>query len=243
MTAQQTISSFEWQWNHLSDDPSPYLLDSPYWREHVATMILDELGVTADSLKGKLVLDVGCGQGRWALGFEQLRCSVFGIDPSHAGVMFAVKHGLNAGVLNLFDIPNSRYELEGKFDIVWCWGVIHHTPNPELAFQIVASCAKTGGLIHCYVYSHPRGLKMKLMRLLLKPFNFATRLEIIKVWLSMGLIRGTVHGWFDALSPSINREISETTVRDWCGTLKLEFERKYPQWADGRYDLFFNAKN
>jgi len=237
-TGDITIRSFDWQWQNLSNDPSKYLLSSPLWREKVDELILEELGVDALWLKGKEVLDVGCGNGRWLYGFQKLGCFAFGIDTSPSGVEYARSYGLQAHVLNLFDMPNA---MEKKFDLVWCWGVIHHTANPCRAFSILAQATKPGGLVHCYVYSNPRSLGVKAMRSLLKPFNFTVRRRLISVYVKMGLYHGTVHEAFDALSPAINKEIPESEIQGWCRNLGLRYERRNPLWAKGSKDIFFNA--
>jgi len=147
--------------------------------------------------------------------------------------------GLNAQVLNLFEIPKAG--LAGKFDLVWCWGVIHHAADPEKAFKAVAGAAKPGGVVHCYVYSWPRSRRVRAMRAFLKPFRFSMRRQIITLWVKLGLYHGTVHEAFDALSPQINQEIPESEVQRWCRELRMRYERRYPRWAEASPDLFFNA--
>ena len=79
------------------------------------------------------------------------------------------------------------------------------------------------------------------MRTFLHPFSFPIRRRIITSWVRLGLYHGTVHEGFDALSPNINKEVSETTVKQWCDKLGLRYERRQPSWARGSRDLFFNA--
>ena len=40
----------------------------------------------------------------------------------------------------------------GYFDVVWCSGVLHHTPDPKEAFQSIARKVKTGGRLFVSVY-------------------------------------------------------------------------------------------
>jgi len=241
---EQTIASFDWQWRHLAEDGPPgdqaILLWAPGWREKVDTMILDELGLAPANLAGKKALDVGCGQGRWAYGLKKIGCDVLGIDTSPSAIELARKWGLNAKVMNLFEISNAG--LAGQFDLVWCWGVIHHTADPERAFRSVVDAARRGGLIHCYVYSRPRSRRVRVMREVLKPFGFSTRRRIISMWIKLGLYHGSVHEGFDALSPSINKEIGEHEIKRWCEDLGLDYERRYPRWASKSEDIFFNAR-
>lgn len=240
---KKTVESFDWQWRYLAEDgpdeKGAVLLWAPGWREKVDSMIQDELGLTKENLVGKKVLDVGCGQGRWTYGFKKIDCDVLGIDTSPAGIEYARRWGLNTRVLNLFEIANA--DLAGKFDFVWCWGVIHHTADPKRAFQAIVEAAKPEGFIHCYVYSHPRSRRIKMMRAFLKPFSFPTRRWIIRFWVRVGFYHGSVHEAFDALSPDINKEIPEEEIRNWCKEFGLRYERRYPAWARSSKDIFFNA--
>src|SRR5262249_39377154 len=42
---------------------------------------------------------------------------------------------------------------DSSFDIVYSWGVIHHSPNMEKAFSEIVRCAKPGGVIKIMVYN------------------------------------------------------------------------------------------
>jgi hypothetical protein len=92
------------------------------------------------------------------------------------------------------------------------------------------------------VYSRRRSRRVRVMRNILKPFGFPTRKRIIGMWIKLGLYHGSVHEGFDALSPSINREIEEHEIKRWCEDLGLDYERRYPRWASKSEDIFFNAR-
>jgi len=61
------------------------------------------------------------------------------------------------------DIFNSPFELE-SFDVIVSIGVLHHTPDPRLAFRSLVGLLKPGGLIGIWVYHayHDDTLRMKL---------------------------------------------------------------------------------
>ena len=61
-------------------------------------------------------------------------------------------------------------------------------------------------------------------------------------WIKLGLYHGSVHEGFEALSPSINREIGERETKRWCEDSGLDYERRYPRWASKSEDIFFNAR-
>jgi SAM-dependent methyltransferase len=112
-------------------------------------------GRQANQFDGTLVLDAGCGNGRFtracaALGARQ----VVGIDPSLS---------VRAARENLADIPNAAvlqgdiYDLPfapGTFDHVFCIGVLHHLPDPRAGFLELAPMLKPGAKISIWVYAH-----------------------------------------------------------------------------------------
>ena len=223
---KDTTESFEFQWSHLPE--APYLLSDPAWRKSVAGNILEELATTREELRGKRVLDAGCGQGRWAYGFQQLGCQVLGFDSSPSGIAYAREHV--AGIFDVADILDLSYlrELyaERSMDLVWCWGCIHHTPDPARAFSNLASFLKVGGKLHIYVYGK-KSLLVKLIHTGFSIFSLEHRLTLAKV-LSETL-GGSPHSNFDAFSPGYS-EHTEEEVKAWFIQNGLTYERVYPTW-------------
>jgi len=95
--------------------------------------------------KGKKVLEIGCGIGTDSINFARAGADVTIVDLSDESLdlcrqRFAV-FGLNANFYagnaeNLTDIVPVE-----KYDLVYSFGVIHHTPHPERVFeQIKAYC-------------------------------------------------------------------------------------------------------
>jgi SAM-dependent methyltransferase len=106
-------------------------------------------------LKGRKVLDLGCGLGAM---FEQL-CA-FGADVT--GLDLAPKHvyltnararlfGLNGRVLH-GDAEALPLE-SGTFDFVYSFGVIHHSPNTRRSFEEIHRVLKPGGRFFVMVYN------------------------------------------------------------------------------------------
>jgi ubiquinone/menaquinone biosynthesis C-methylase UbiE len=231
-----TINSFNYQWTHLSD--SKYLLTDESWRKNVDQYILDELSITKEDIKNKTVIDVGCGGGRWSYGFAKLGCKVTSVDISEGPCKLTQKNVPQAEVImsDLFKLQ--EVSTNRKFDIVWCWGVIHHTANPRMAFEILTTLMHRNSIIHLYLYSFNRGQKVKRLRKLLKIFSLKNRERIIRLFIKTGVLHGSVHEWYDALSTQINHEIEEPTVKQWFEEFRLLYKRYTPQWAHGSKDLF-----
>ena len=231
-----TINSFNYQWTHLSD--SKYLLTDKSWRSNVDNYILDELATTREWIKNKTVIDVGCGGGRWSYGFAKLGCKITSVDISERPCKLTQKNVPQAEVLmsDLFaleEVLSNR-----KFDIVWCWGVIHHTSNPLLAFETLTNLLHQNSIIHLYVYSFNRGGKVKKLRKFLKIFSLKNRERIIRLLSKTGIIHGSIHELYDALSTQINHEIDESTLKQWFEEKGLSYNRYTPEWAKESKDLF-----
>jgi 2-polyprenyl-3-methyl-5-hydroxy-6-metoxy-1,4-benzoquinol methylase len=230
-----TIQSFDFQWHNLTE--GPYLLSDKSWRQNVSEYIVDELQISKGNISGKSVLDCGCGNGRWSYGFEKLGCRVHGFDTSLNGIEYAREH-----VAGRFDVANildtkgllSLYK-EDSFDIVWCWGVLHHTGDPKKAFDNIARFVKHGGILHVYLYGK-KGLGNRLLRFVFNRFDFETRVRLARMVSAIN--HSSVHSNFDGLSPPLASQHSESEIEEWFRSDGFTFKRVYPSWAGPSRDLF-----
>ena len=232
----KTIESFDYQWQTLSD--GPYFLSDEKWRERVPHNILEELNLTDEEIAGKLVLDAGCGQGRWAYGFVKLKCETHGFDPSEHGVKYAREHVQNGSfnIANILDYQSlQKLYPENSFDIVWCWGVLHHTGDPELGFKNLTKFVKPGGLIHLYIY----GLKKNRTKIIRKVFSiFPLGIRKVLATILTIFLSSSTHSNFDMFSPLIATNHTESEIKKWHEDEDFSFERVYPKWALGSTDIF-----
>ncbi|HMF61124.1 MAG TPA: methyltransferase domain-containing protein, partial [Vicinamibacterales bacterium] len=120
--------SYEWnKWSRVQFDPANG------GRESEDTFT-EKTGFTPDDLRGKLVLDVGCGAGRFLEIASRWGARTIGVDFS-----FAVE----ASQANLGDRPNvdviqaDVFHLPFRddiFDRIFSIGVLHHTRDTREAF-------------------------------------------------------------------------------------------------------------
>ncbi len=117
-------------------------------------------------LKGKLVLDAGCGSGRFMEIAHNFGAEVIGVDLSYAVDSAQETLGLSSKVHFIqADINNLPFKKD-VFDYIYSIGVLHHTPNTEQAFNSLVPLLQTGGTIAIWVYSS-EGFKAKA-------FNFVS---------------------------------------------------------------------
>jgi len=139
--------SFSFEWNrHRKTQP-----DSATTRESEETFRA-KTGLTPEDVAGRLLLDVGCGMGRFADVVSRWGGNVVGIDLSLA--VEAARANLsgreNVRILqaDLFHLPFRP----GTFDIVYSLGVLHHTPDCEKAFRQLVPFVRPGGRVCVWVY-------------------------------------------------------------------------------------------
>ena len=100
----------------------------------------------AVSLKGKSVLDVGCGGGLLAEAMALAGADVTGIDLSEAGIDSARRHQKYLSIdYRVSSIEAFTESEKKKFDIVICMELLEHLPDPATLPAVIAKCLKPGG--------------------------------------------------------------------------------------------------
>jgi SAM-dependent methyltransferase len=109
-------------------------------------------GFCPEELNGKLVLDVGCGMGRYAEVATRWGARVVGVDLSVAADVAGrnlAQREFVALQADVFDLPFAPE----SFDAIYSIGVLHHTPDCERAVKVLPKFLKPGGDIAVWLYS------------------------------------------------------------------------------------------
>lgn len=106
--------------------------------------------------RGKKVLEVGVGLGTDFLQWVRGGAEAHGVDLTEAAIDH-VKHrlsvyGLKAAELRVADAEHLPFP-DNQFDLVYCWGVIMHTPDTFQALNELIRVAKPGGEVKIMVYN------------------------------------------------------------------------------------------
>ncbi len=106
-----------------------------------------------ESLRGRLVLDVGCGAGRYAEVASDYGAEVVAVDLSYAvdsaRENLRGRPGVHVIQADVFALPLKP----GTFDVIYSFGVLHHTPDAARAFAQLPRLLKPGGALSLFVYS------------------------------------------------------------------------------------------
>src|SRR5260221_1700412 len=126
------------------------------YKQDLALLFKQQTGRDRAFLGGKSVLDAGCGAGRFISHVSEAPDSkVIAFD---LGLGLKVAKERNANRQNIAyvqgNILNPPFR-EGVFDFVYSFGVLHHTPDPRIAFSRLASLVKVGGEFALYLYYRP----------------------------------------------------------------------------------------
>jgi len=100
------------------------------------------------SLKGKKVIDIGCGGGILSESMAVLGAQVTGIDMGEAPLSVARLHGLESGVNVDYQQVTAEQHADkhaGKYDVVTCMEMLEHVPDPASIVQACATLVKPGG--------------------------------------------------------------------------------------------------
>ena len=109
--------------------------------------------------KGKRVLEIGCGIGTDTINFARAGAAVVAGDLSVESIKIARQRAEVFGLSELITFVNTNAEhmeevpADRPFDLVYSFGVIHHTPRPQLVLESARRRMSAGGKLKVMVYN------------------------------------------------------------------------------------------
>jgi 2-polyprenyl-3-methyl-5-hydroxy-6-metoxy-1,4-benzoquinol methylase len=108
--------------------------------------------------KGKRVLEIGCGLGTDTIGFLRAGADVTAVDLSTESLALAKERAAVYG----YDERVRFYEADAEkldatvpveaYDLIYSFGVLHHTPHPDRALDRLCAYAKPGTTVKLMMY-------------------------------------------------------------------------------------------
>jgi 2-polyprenyl-3-methyl-5-hydroxy-6-metoxy-1,4-benzoquinol methylase len=137
------------------------------WQEFLKKLTAEKLDIAKGSLveflgrdiKGKTFIDVGCGSGIFSLAAVKLGAKVTSIDVDDNSLACATflkqKYAKNADwkIMKASALDKDLARL-GKFDIIYSWGVLHHTGDMKAALRNVSRIVKKSGKVYIAIYNN-----------------------------------------------------------------------------------------
>ncbi|MBV8520708.1 MAG: methyltransferase domain-containing protein [Acetobacteraceae bacterium] len=147
--AESYTSSFGFEWARYARTQ----LDSAGHGGASEERLQASLDFPLADLGGKLVLDAGCGMGRFSEVAAKYGATIVAADMSRA-VDVARRNLAQSQTVDFVQADLGALPFRPRsFDLVFCLGVLHHTPDAHQTFLKVARMVKPGGKYSITVYS------------------------------------------------------------------------------------------
>jgi 2-polyprenyl-3-methyl-5-hydroxy-6-metoxy-1,4-benzoquinol methylase len=135
----------------------------------------------ATDLSGRAFLDIGCGSGLFSLAAHRLGASVrsFDFDPDSVAATAGLRRRIapdSDWTVEQGSILDKQYTAQlGSFDIVYSWGVLHHTGDLRRAVEAAARLVRPGGMLFISVYND-QGFASRQWRRVKRHYNASGRM-------------------------------------------------------------------
>jgi SAM-dependent methyltransferase len=142
--------NFGKQWNRFRE----IQIDSISGRDESRRRFFAETGLDPLDLKGKVVLDAGCGAGRFAEIAAECGARVVAVDMStavHACAQTLSRFPASQCLVVRADLRDLPFG-PGMFDAIFSLGMLHHTPDPIGTLKGLVRFLSSGGSLATWIY-------------------------------------------------------------------------------------------
>ncbi len=127
-----------------------------------------------NTLQDKTFLDIGSGSGLFSLAATRLGAGVFSFDADEQSVACTkeVKRRFAPKAANWDIEKGSVLDELGQFDVVYAWGVLHHTGDMPRALAHAAMAVGEGGKLFIAIYND-QGKASRIWKCIKRFYNIA----------------------------------------------------------------------
>lgn len=238
--------NFGMQWNHFAKTQ----LDSYSGQKISSDRFWSATGWNSSDMKGKWILDVGCGSGRFAEVALGSGAQVVALDYSSAvdACYTNLKHHSNLHVIqgDIYGLPFAS----NTFDYVYSLGVLQHTPDVEQAFAALPKVVAPGGNI-CVDYYEKSFKSLLLPKYWLRPLTkriekntlFFLLEKLVPVLLPISRMIGRIPGFgkllrrvvpvanYEGVHPLTDKQLREWALLDTFDWLSPAFDKPQTRYS------------
>lgn len=227
VATEPAAASFGYQWS--ARDTGGFEVETLYGlaKDEELKAFLNALDLKASELKGKVILDAGCGDGELLSLLGEHGAEAIGID---INTSITIPHDRCRQYPNVTVLQSDVTKpciRRGSVDILWCEGVIVATSEPQKAFRALSELVKPGGRFYIWVYpSKPLSVYQRIRDWLWAPYRLPLPvLKVLSNLIAVALfplmhatgrkrsLRTLAFDVFDNLSPRYQWRYTEEEVR------------------------------
>mgnify|MGYP001277295948 FL=1 len=174
----------------------------------------------SEQFKNKIVLDVGCGSGRWCVLAKQLGAKkVIGVDSSKKNVSYNNKKFKN---IKFVYGDNTNLKIENNFsDITISQGVIHHTVDVFKSLSELLRVTKKNGKILLLVYGE-HGFRWSLIKRLRPICQLIGKKKLIESMKKSKFTSNTIKNFVDDLFVPIQVQLDLNHLQEYLKDKKVK---------------------
>lgn len=185
---RQTRENFSHEWDN-------HELGGTTWgmqlSDRVRWFFLEPLRIPTAELRGKVMLDAGCGNGSQSVAYTALGLEVIAVDLSSG-----LEHGHAYRRLHPGAVPERVHFVQADLqrpplapssvDIIHSAGVLHHTPDTLQTFRALGPLLRPGGTFYVWLYKYEKWVtpvvnSIRALTTRIRPEAFARVAEVMAV--------------------------------------------------------------